>query len=45
MKRKNQRIIVIEDCPTKKVVTILVRGGSSIIADEAKRCLHDALYV
>ena len=42
---KNQRMIVIEDCPTKKAVTILVRGGSSMIVDEAKRCLHDALCV
>ena len=38
-------MIVIEDCPTKKAVTILVRGGSSMIVDEAKRCLHDALCV
>jgi T-complex protein 1 subunit epsilon len=42
---KNQKMIVIEDCPTKKAVTILVRGGSSMIVDEAKRCLHDALCV
>ena len=41
----NQKMIVIEDCPTKKAVTILVRGGSSMIVDEAKRCLHDALCV
>ena len=40
---KNQKMIVIEDCPKKKAVTILVRGGSSMIVDEAKRCLHDAL--
>ena len=42
---KNQKMIVIEDCPTRKAVTILVRGGSSMIVDEAKRCLHDALCV
>jgi T-complex protein 1 subunit epsilon len=42
---KNQRMIVIEDCPTKKAVTILVRGGSSMIVEEAKRSLHDALCV
>ena len=42
---KNQKMIVIEDCPTKKAVTILVRGGSSMIVEEAKRCLHDALCV
>lgn len=28
-----------------KAVTILVRGGSQMIVDEAKRCLHDALCV
>ena len=38
-------MIVIEDCPTKKAVTILVRGGSSMIVEEAKRSLHDALCV
>ena len=42
---KNEKMIVIEDCLTKKAVTILVRGGSSMIVDEAKRCLHDALCV
>ena len=42
---KNQKMIGIEDCPTKKAVTILVRGGSSMIVEEAKRCLHDALCV
>ena len=42
---KNQKMIVIEDCPKKKAVTILVRGGSAMIVDEAKRCLHDALCV
>ena len=42
---KNQKMIVIEDCPKKKAVTVLVRGGSSMIVDEAKRCLHDALCV
>ena len=42
---KNEKMIVLEDCLTKKAVTILVRGGSSMIVDEAKRCLHDALCV
>ena len=42
---KNQKMIVIEDCPKKKAITILVRGGSTMIVDEAKRCLHDALCV
>ena len=42
---KNDKIIVIELCLAKKAVTILVRGGSSMIVEEAKRCLHDALCV
>lgn len=41
----NQRMIVLEDCQVDKAVTILVRGGSQMIVDEAKRCIHDALCV
>jgi T-complex protein 1 subunit epsilon len=40
-----QKMIVIEECLTTKAVTILVRGGSQMIVDEAKRCIHDALCV
>ena len=42
---KNDKVIVIELCLAKKAVTILVRGTSSMIVEEAKRCLHDALCV
>ena len=42
---ENEKMIVIEDCQVNKAVTILVRGGSHMIVDEAKRCLHDALCV
>ena len=42
---KNEKMIVLEECLVKKAITILVRGGSSIIVEEAKRCLHDALCV
>jgi T-complex protein 1 subunit epsilon len=42
---KNEKMIVLEECIVKKAITILVRGGSSIIVEEAKRCLHDALCV
>ena len=42
---ENDKMIVIEDCQVTKAVTILVKGGSSMIVDEAKRCLHDALCV
>jgi T-complex protein 1 subunit epsilon len=42
---ENQKMIVIEDCQVNKSVTIVVRGGSETIVDEAKRCIHDALCV
>lgn len=39
------KVILIKDCVNSKAVTILVRGGSKTICDEAKRCLHDAICV
>jgi T-complex protein 1 subunit epsilon len=42
---ENDKMIIIEDCQVTKAVTILVKGGSTMIVDEAKRCLHDALCV
>jgi T-complex protein 1 subunit epsilon len=39
------RMLVIEDCPNTKAVTIIVRGGSKMIVEEVKRSLHDALCV
>eukprot|EP00192_Tetraselmis_astigmatica_P002840 CAMPEP_0117669268 /NCGR_PEP_ID=MMETSP0804-20121206/12031_1 /TAXON_ID=1074897 /ORGANISM="Tetraselmis astigmatica, Strain CCMP880" /LENGTH=556 /DNA_ID=CAMNT_0005477293 /DNA_START=50 /DNA_END=1718 /DNA_ORIENTATION=- len=39
------RMLVIEDCPHSKAVTIFVRGGNKMILDETKRSLHDALCV
>ena len=41
----NDKVILIEDCSNTKAVTILIRGGSQTICDEARRCLHDALCV
>lgn len=38
-------MLVIEDCPNSKAVTIFVRGGNKMIIEEAKRSLHDALCV
>lgn len=35
----------MSECGNSKAVTILVRGGSRTICDEAKRCIHDALCV
>jgi T-complex protein 1 subunit epsilon len=42
---ENEKMVVIEDCQVTKAVTILVKGGSTMIVDEAKRCIHDALCV
>jgi T-complex protein 1 subunit epsilon len=39
------RLTVIRGCASKKSLTILVRGGNSIIVDEAKRAIHDSLCV
>merc|ERR1712023_477075 len=39
------RMIVIEDCPNSKAVTVFVRGGNRMIIDETKRSLHDAICV
>ena len=41
----NDKVILIEECAQTKAVTILIRGGSQTICDEARRCLHDALCV
>ncbi|KFD47042.1 hypothetical protein M513_12085 [Trichuris suis] len=40
-----ESMLAIEECPNRKAVTILIRGGTKMIVDEAKRCLHDALCV
>ncbi len=41
----NDKVILIQEGAKSKAVTILVRGGSRTICDEAKRCIHDALCV
>ncbi|MHA1462881.1 MAG: thermosome subunit alpha [Candidatus Heimdallarchaeota archaeon] len=37
--------VFIEGCPNPKSVSILIRGGSDMIVDEADRSIHDALCV
>merc|ERR1712072_538913 len=37
------RMIVIEQCPNSKAVTVFVRGGNKMMVDETKRSLHDAM--
>jgi T-complex protein 1 subunit epsilon len=39
------RMLVIEECPNSKAVTIFIRGGNRMIVEEAQRSLHDALCV
>jgi T-complex protein 1 subunit epsilon len=40
-----ERMLVIEECPNSKAVTIFIRGGNKMIIEEAKRSIHDALCV
>ena len=37
--------VFVEECENPKAVTVLVRGGTEKIIDEAERSLHDALSV
>uniref|UniRef100_A0A6M2DKG8 T-complex protein 1 subunit epsilon n=1 Tax=Xenopsylla cheopis TaxID=163159 RepID=A0A6M2DKG8_XENCH len=39
------KMLVIEECNNSRAVTILLRGGNSMIIAEAKRSIHDALCV
>jgi T-complex protein 1 subunit epsilon len=39
------RMLVIEECANSNAVTVLVRGGNSMIVEEGKRSLHDAMCV
>lgn len=39
------RMLIIEECPNSKAVTVFVRGGNQMMVDEAKRSLHDAICV
>lgn len=41
----NDKVLLIQDCDHSKAVTVLIRGGSKTICDEAKRCLFDAICV
>jgi T-complex protein 1 subunit epsilon len=40
-----ERALFIEDCSNSRTVTVFVRGGSTMLVDEAKRSLHDAMCV
>ncbi len=41
----DDKMTFIEECKNPKAVTILVRGGTERLVDEAERSLHDALCV
>ena len=41
----NDKVMLIQECEKSKAVTVLIRGGSRTICDEAKRCLFDAICV
>ncbi len=44
-KVENDKWVFIEGCKDARSVSILVRGGSQRVVDEAERSLHDALMV
>lgn len=40
-----ERMLVIEECKNSRAVTVFVRGGNTMLIDETKRSLHDAMCV
>eukprot|EP00461_Guttulinopsis_vulgaris_P004783 UN04785 len=42
---QNDSVLIVEDCPLTKAVTILIRGGNQMAIDEAHRSLMDAMFV
>ncbi|MBU0762909.1 MAG: TCP-1/cpn60 chaperonin family protein [Candidatus Altiarchaeota archaeon] len=45
VKTAGDEMIYIRDCKNPKAVSILVRGGTEHVVDEAERSIHDALGV
>ncbi|HIH87018.1 MAG TPA: thermosome subunit [Methanosarcinales archaeon] len=41
----NGEMIFIRDCPDKKVISIILRGGTEQVVDNLARAMHDALMV
>jgi thermosome len=41
----DDKLIYVRECKNPKAVTIVIRGGSTHIIDEAERSLHDSLCV
>ena len=44
-KIESDKWVFIEGCKNPKAISILIRGGSSRVLDEAERSIHDALMV
>jgi len=44
-KISDDKMIFVEGCKNPKAVSILIRGGSERVVDEAERSIHDALCV
>src|ERR687889_1479552 len=44
-KVETDKWVFIEGCKNPKAVTILIRGGSQRVVDEAERSIHDAIMV
>ena len=42
---ENDKWVFIEGCKNPKSISILIRGGSQRVVDEAERSIHDALMV
>jgi archaeal chaperonin len=45
VKTAGDEMIFIRDCKNPKAVSVLVRGGTEHVVDEAERSIHDALGV
>jgi len=44
-KVETDKWVFVEGCKNPKAVTVLIRGGSQRVVDEAERSIHDALMV
>jgi chaperonin GroEL (HSP60 family) len=44
-KIEEDKWVFVEGCKNPKAVTLLIRGGSQRVVDEAERALHDAIMV
>jgi chaperonin GroEL (HSP60 family) len=44
-KMEDDKHVFITKCPNPRAVTIILRGGSKYVTDEAERAIHDAICV